>query len=310
MQEQQQEHQRNWAKLLQGTLDLNENELRLALKAAAPEQRFAAALVIGEKRLPWTSELTEAITDRHPAVVQAARRSLVILSFLALNPAEAALIASPNPSRLPTPLAQLKRPVDFGPAPAAGAPARALAARKWTEWWDQQNSSQTQLVVSAGLKESPLPDTPPGRLAATLLNADPQRQRDLVQEYRDAKGVQFTDAMALAASRMSGDSRRELREALAERMTRMTEATLGRYLEDECAEVRRAAVLGLAMRESKVHAARMIEMLQDPEPAVGRAAYAALCRLSGKDFGPRLGATQEECAEAMIRWKAWAKSQR
>ena len=61
------------------------------------------------------------------------------------------------------------------------------------------------------------------------------------------------------------------------------------------------------MRESKTQVARMIGMLQDPEPAVGRAAHAALCSLSGKDFGPKLQSTQEERDEAAARWKAWAQ---
>jgi HEAT repeat protein len=90
-------------------------------------------------------------------------------------------------------------------------------------------------------------------------------------------------------------------------MTRMTEATLGRYLQDESTEIRRAAVLALAMRESKAHVSRTIDMLQDPEPAVSRAAHAALCSLSGKDFGPKLAATQEERDEAAARWRAWAQ---
>src|SRR5262245_42245208 len=104
---------------------MNEGELRAALKSAAPERRVAAARIIGEKRQPWVKELIDVLTDPHPAVRQAARRSLVILSFLALNPEEAALIASPNPSRPPKPLSELKRPVDFGPKPTAGPAARA-----------------------------------------------------------------------------------------------------------------------------------------------------------------------------------------
>ena len=51
------------------------------------------------------------------------------------------------------------------------------------------------------------------------------------------------------------------RQALAERMTCMTERTMGRYLQDDDPEIRRAAALGLAMRESSAHLPRIIELL-------------------------------------------------
>ena len=83
------------------------------------------------------------------------------------------------------------------------------------------------------------------------------------------------------------------------------EETLGRYLEDEDAEVRRAAALGLAMKESTAHVRGLIGLLLDPEPSVQRAAHAALCSLSGQDFGPRVNATEAEKLEAAARWRKW-----
>src|SRR5262249_20545490 len=157
-----------------------------------------------------------------PEVRQASRRSLVILSFLALNPEEAALLASPNPSRRLKPLSQLNRPVDFGPSPTGAPAAQAMATKQWTAWWEKQASPPTQVVSPASTTEAALADTEGSRLAATLLAADHQRQRKLIKEYRDAKGSQFTEALAFAAARLTGDVRREVRDAFAERMTRMT----------------------------------------------------------------------------------------
>jgi HEAT repeat protein len=85
----------------------------------------------------------------------------------------------------------------------------------------------------------------------------------------------------------------------------MTEKTLGRYLEDEDAEIRRAAALGLAMKESKTHFDALIRLLLDPQPFVERAAHAALRSLSGKDFGPKVNATEDEKMEAVQRWQQW-----
>jgi HEAT repeat protein len=90
-------------------------------------------------------------------------------------------------------------------------------------------------------------------------------------------------------------------------MARMNEATLGRYLRDENAEIRRAAVLGVAMRESSAYVQRMIEMLDDPELSVVRATVAALKSLSGKDYGPGLAASQDEHDQAVARWTEWVQ---
>jgi len=72
-------------------------------------------------------------------------------------------------------------------------------------------------------------------------------------------------------------------------------------------EVRRAAILELARRESKAHVDRMTSLLLDPEPAVQRAARAALCQLSGQDFGPRIDATESERTQAVDQWRKWWK---
>jgi ribosome-binding factor A len=74
---------------------------------------------------------------------------------------------------------------------------------------------------------------------------------------------------------------------------------------DADAEVRRAAALACAMREEKQHVARLIELLDDPEPPVARAAYAALKSLTGRDFGPAADASRAEVKKAAAAWKAW-----
>src|SRR4051794_2175436 len=101
-----QAQQQSWQRLFLSTIQMSEGELRDALKAARPEQRFAAAYVVGEKRLGWHEDLVPLLQDPSVPVRQAARRSLVILSFLALNPGEAALISSPVRSRPATSLSR------------------------------------------------------------------------------------------------------------------------------------------------------------------------------------------------------------
>jgi hypothetical protein len=295
----QEAQRRRWEHLFLTTVEMSEPELRAALKHPSAERRFVATYVVGERLLEWQKDLFRLLEDKSEAVRQAARRSLVILSFLTLNPEEARRIRSPQRTGPVTPQSELKPPVDFGPLPGAPASARARAVKEWREWW------ASQAPAEAGPELVAIDRTEVGRLAAELAQAAPGRRQEVVERYRDTKGVQYTEALALSIAREQGEARRQLREALAERMTRMTEETLGRYLEDEDAEVRRAAALGLAMRESKAHVRGLIGLLLDPEPSVQRAAHAALCSLSGQDFGPRVNATEAEKLGAAARWRKW-----
>ena len=88
-------------------------------------------------------------------------------------------------------------------------------------------------------------------------------------------------------------------------MSRMTSATLGVKLEDDGPEVRRAAALAVAMKEDKTHVGRLIELLDDKETTVSRAAHAALKSLSNKDFGPAADASRQDRKQAMAAWRTW-----
>jgi hypothetical protein len=148
-------------------------------------------------------------------------------------------------------------------------------------------------------------DPEAARLSRELTEAAPARRPALIEQLRDGKGGLYTDALADAAARLDGEAKKQAREALAERLTRMTAATLGDKLSDEVLEVRRAAALAAAMKDDRTHVPRLIEMLDDPEPPVARAAYAALRSLTGQDFGPAADASRADKAKAMAAWKGW-----
>jgi HEAT repeat protein len=297
-------------------IDLSEAELRAALKSESEYERFTAAFVVGDRRLSWPADLIPMLDDPNDWVRQAARRTLVILSFLELNPEEAALIASPRPNRPPTPLSKLTKPVDFGPALGASKTVRKSAMTKWTDWWADRDPAATKPGRSstARLKSqsgrSDLSDSKAAELADALVRAAPARRKELVAQYRETKGVRYTEALADAIARSNAADRPELRDALARRMVRMTDDTLRTYLDDPLPEIRRAAALGLAKQKNKAHADRLADLLVDPDPLVGRAAHDALCQLSGKDFGPGIDAGEADRAEAVARWKAWGQAKK
>ena len=92
---------------------------------------------------------------------------------------------------------------------------------------------------------------------------------------------------------------------LAERLCRMTAATLRGMLKANEAELRRAAALACAMKDDKDHIPDLIGALTDTDEGVARAAKAGLKSLTGKDFGPAVGASATEKAKAVAAWKEW-----
>jgi hypothetical protein len=143
------------------------------------------------------------------------------------------------------------------------------------------------------------------RMSNELAKAEPDQQSELLEKYQEGKGPVYTLALAGAIPRLSGEAKGKTREALAQRLTRMTAATLREELKDDDPEIRRAAALACAMKDDKSHIPDLIPLLEDREPFVGRAAHAALKSLGGKDFGPEANASRQETANAVAAWKTW-----
>ena len=103
---------------------------------------------------------------------------------------------------------------------------------------------------------------------------------------------------------------RATREALAERLVRMTPDTLRNMARDEEPELRRAAVLAMGMKDDAVFIPHLIAALQDDEDFVIRAAKASLKSITGQDFGPGPNPTAGEKKIAADAWAAWVAKQK
>jgi len=294
-QQQRQLQQQQLLALLRTAIDASEDELRADLKSPAAVNRFLAAYAVGERRLFWQDDLIPLLKDNDDAVRQSARRSLVILSFLKLNPE----VAAAAPGKPGPPAEKLTPARDFGPRPGAAAEGRKKAAKDWARWWEEQGR-----VV---LKQAPRPerDKEADRLANQLVKATDERQKELLKRYAETSGPEYTVAIAYAIPSLSGNARKEAREALAKRLSGRKEATLLRYLEDSDAEIRRAAALALGMRDAQETVAEVAKLLLDPNPSVVRATHASLRSLTGDDYGPAANATEEEKQEAIKKYQAW-----
>jgi hypothetical protein len=137
--------------------------------------------------------------------------------------------------------------------------------------------------------------TTPADIAAELFRSTGANWAATLQKVRDAKGPENTSALLAVIPLLDNDRKKTAREALAERLCRMSAATLRTMLKSDDAELRRASALACAMKDDKEHVPDLIDTLEDKDADVAKAARAGLKSLTGKDF-----ATAAE-------WRAWYK---
>lgn len=154
------------------------------------------------------------------------------------------------------------------------------------------------------------PETEAARLGLDLVQLGPDKQPAVLEQLKNGKGAAYTDALSGAIPQLNGPAQAKAREALAERLARMTAKTLRDKMQESDPEVRRAAALACAMKDEKEHVPDLIALLSDREAMVARAARAALKGLTGQDFGPPSDATGEQRDRAIAAWKAWWKKQK
>ncbi len=164
---------------------------------------------------------------------------------------------------------------------------------------------------STGTKPLPSPvEDEAAKLANQLVSVPATDWTKALEKMRDAKGGDFTKSLVIAIHRLDGERKKEAREALAERLTRMAADTLKIMTTAEDAELRRGAVLACAMKDDKTHVPDLIDRLTDDDEIVIRAAKAGLKSLTSQDFGPKAGATKNECKASATAWRAWWSKQK
>jgi hypothetical protein len=131
-----------------------------------------------------------------------------------------------------------------------------------------------------------------GRMADDLAKSTGSRFDILVKTYRDGKGVDFTETLALTIPQLKGDRRNKVRQALAERLTRMKDTTLAAYLADDNLEIRIAAARAGVVKRSKSLIPQLIPLVRETRGDVAVEAHRALKELSGQVFGPKADATR------------------
>jgi hypothetical protein len=144
-------------------------------------------------------------------------------------------------------------------------------------------------------------------LGKELATAPPDRVDELLDQFRQAKGNDYTVSLARVIPQLEGDNKRKARQSLVDRIAEMTSETLRGKLGDSDAEIRRAACIASAMKEVRQSIPELIHLLEDSDAAVNRAAHAALKSLSNEDFGPTKNADPKDIVKAVNAWKTWWK---
>lgn len=152
-------------------------------------------------------------------------------------------------------------------------------------------------------------DAEANRLCNALVSADASKRANILAQLRDSKGSVFTEGLVRAILKLQGEQQREVREALAQRLKRMTAATLRDMLKDENRELRSAAAAACGLKEDKQYVPDLIAALADSDSMVVQSARTSLRNLSQKDFGPPPEATNAEKARAVNAWRAWWSTQ-
>jgi phage shock protein E len=111
----------------------DQGELCNMLKSDKAEERFSAALAIGEKGLPLAGELIGLLMDKSDPVRQAARRSLILTSYHVDTMKKAN-----KKGAVPT-------SVDFGPIPNANPALQKQSVKAWREWVAKNEKDLKQL---------------------------------------------------------------------------------------------------------------------------------------------------------------------
>jgi HEAT repeat protein len=114
-----------------------------------------------------------------------------------------------------------------------------------------------------------------------LVDAVAKKRGDAVlTTLKDGEGVVYTVALADAIPKLPKDFRDKARQALAERMSRMTADTLRNKFQEDDVEIRRAAVQASVIKGDSSLVSDLSELLEDPNPAVAGLADDAIKALS------------------------------
>ena len=156
-------------------------------------------------------------------------------------------------------------------------------------------------------KKQPSAATQAAQLCTALIDAAPDAQEEILDGYRTGKGDIYDMALARAIPDLPRDLQRKGRDALFERLAGLPMKDLRSRLQDECRELRYAAILVCKEKRLRVLVPDLIERLADSDERVIWNTRRALKAITGQDCGPQPGASAAERAQIVAFWHRWWK---
>jgi hypothetical protein len=133
----------------------DESTLRQTLKSDKVEMRFAAAYVVGDKKIPIPQPLIDTLGDSNEDVQQMARRSLVLLGCYATTKQPTDETTSAQKAAAREVEKQVNRLIKLGPSPTKSKTLIASASKKWTDWWEKNDPHLEKLKAAVGSRDKP-----------------------------------------------------------------------------------------------------------------------------------------------------------
>lgn len=140
---------------------------------------------------------------------------------------------------------------------------------------------------------------------AMLVNIKPENFLSVLAEYKQGKGVEYTQAITTSIPKLEGSQQFEARKALAERLARFNAETLLEYLNDDNPEIRAASISAIALRNQKIGLAKIVASLDDNSEWVRNSAFLCLKSITGKDFGNPNLLTGADKTKVLLLWKTY-----
>jgi hypothetical protein len=136
-------------------------------------------------------------------------------------------------------------------------------------------------------------DAVAARLIEEALQTPPIKRAQMLAKLRDGKGTGYSLALARLIPRVTDAERDKAREALAQRLGRMSADTLRDKLADDETEIRRAAARACGTKLDRELVPALMELLKDSQPSVRAQAGESLRALTGQKLQASLNVWQE-----------------
>lgn len=136
-----------------------------------------------------------------------------------------------------------------------------------------------------------------------------EQLRRILTEIEKRDGPKVFETLAIATKHEDGEIQKFSQTLIAKRVSREIPEQLKNLLKHEEPAVRLAAVKEAGAKKIR-HISELIDLINDAEPSIQRAAHQSLVQITGVDHGPANDASFADRQSAQRKWREWWQKQR